>query len=145
MTTHIKEAKDSAQFGSHTFNVKFKDFQGLFRSDSRSRHSIIWETNSWNVWHRPKNVLLGLLYKYSCIVHMYFEVSVFVFFTSDLPWAPLGRCKLSSPLSNSSPLSSSPSLSQSRLHSIPSPTRWTHTGAHVWAKNNCDYYESEYT
>lgn len=44
-------------------------------------------------------------------------------FMTTLPWAPRDRCKLSSPPSDSSLWSSSPSLSQSRLHSTPSPAK----------------------
>lgn len=61
LKTQLSLVPTPSTSNSRTFKACFAQIQG-------AGHSIIWETNSWNVWHRPKNVLLGLLHKYSCIL-----------------------------------------------------------------------------
>lgn len=94
-------------------------------------HRVSWR---WRVWHKQHRCITQKAH----IFYTYLKWSLikvkknFYAVCLILPWAPPGRCKQSSLLSNSFLWFSSPSLSQSQRHSTPSLTIWEINSKNMW-------------
>lgn len=92
-------------------------------------HRVSWR---WRVWHKQHCCITQKAH----IFYTYLKWSLIKVKKKTvcliLPWAPPGRCKQSSLLSNSFLWFSSPSLSQSQRHSTPSLTIWEINSRNMW-------------